>query len=176
MIGCDVSMENLMKRVNELKKVISTLESMIAKLKIKYSSKEIDKRKFEHDLKALNLGLESLKKELKNTLMKIAYLADKRLSFREAFHFYSAIDKPLNISAFSLRDFLEKLKIVPIESIEFHSTRGDFSSWIKDVIGDPKLAKKIMAIKEKGEELRKKLIHLIYERINTYRKVLKFIE
>ncbi len=157
-------------RVKELRRVISTIESTIAKLRVMYASGEIDEKRFKHDLESLSLGLKSLKKELKTTLKKLYSFADRRSSFEKAFHFYRDLDKPLNLSAFSLNDFCEKLAILPLESIEFHFHRGDFEAWIRDVIEDPELAKEIAKIKAKGEDLRRKLIRLISERIRIYKE------
>jgi len=159
-----------MKRVEELRRVISTIESTIAKLRVMYASGEIDEKRFERDLKALNLGLKSLRNELKTTLTRFSSFADRRCAFEEAFHFYLGIGKPLNLSAFSLNDFCEKLAMLPLESLEFHFHRGDFKAWIREVIEDPELAKEIAEIKAEGEDLRRRLIQVISERIRIYKE------
>jgi predicted transcriptional regulator len=82
----------------------------------------------------------------------------------KAFHFYTGIEKPLNIYAHGLQEFLDKIQKVNTESLEFHVARGDFESWFTS-IGDEELAKKMALLKEKklcGEELRQKL-HAIVE-------------
>ena len=163
-------MKSLMRRVEELRRVISTIESTIAKLRVMHASGEVNEKRFKRDLKALNLGLKSLREELETTLTNLYSLADRRCRFEEAFHFYRDIGKPLNLSAFSLNDLREKLAMLPIDSLEFHFHRGDFTAWIRDVIEDPELAKEIAEIKAKGESLRRKLIQLISERIKTYKE------
>lgn len=60
----------------------------------------------------------------------------------KAFHFYEAIDKPLNVYANSLTDFYQKMGTVSINSVKFHFERGDFEAWFKS-LGDLELAKKI---------------------------------
>ena len=82
----------------------------------------------------------------------------------KAFHFYTAIEKPLNVCAYGLQDFLDKIQKVNAESLEFHVCRGDLESWFT-CLGDAELAKKMSLLKEKklcGEELRRKL-HAIVE-------------
>ena len=82
----------------------------------------------------------------------------------KAFHFYTAIEKPLNVCAYGLQDFLDKIQKVNAESLEFHVARGDFENWFT-CLGDGELAKKMALLKEKklcGEDLRQKL-HTIVE-------------
>ena len=84
----------------------------------------------------------------------------------KAFHFYTAMEKPLNIYACGLQDFLEKIQKVEAESLEFHVCRGDFESWF-GCLGDVELAKKMALLKEKklcGEELRRKLCETVENR------------
>ena len=61
----------------------------------------------------------------------------------EAFYFYEAIGKPTGENARSLSDFLEKIKSVKLESLLFHLQRKDFQTWIKKILGDSKLARKM---------------------------------
>ncbi|MDI6859100.1 MAG: DUF5752 family protein [Methanocellales archaeon] len=88
----------------------------------------------------------------------------------KGFHFYEALHKPLYQTALSLQDFMEKLKTLPLPSVEFHMSRGDFSKWIADTIGDTKLSRTISKIKAAGEDLRKELIETIRKRITELRK------
>jgi len=81
----------------------------------------------------------------------------------EAFYFYEAIGKPTGESARSLSDFLEKIKSVKLESLLFHLQRRDFQKWMKKILGDSKLARKIGMISPSySEDLRTK-IHTIVE-------------
>jgi hypothetical protein len=87
-----------------------------------------------------------------------AFAVLKPTTHEKAFHFYAGIGKPLHISAKDLLDFCDKLNQVSVESIEFHSKRGDFENWFTS-LGDVELAKKAALLKTKvsGEELRKRL-------------------
>ncbi len=87
----------------------------------------------------------------------------------KAFHFYSAIEKPLNVYACSLPDFVQKIKNVDMQSLEFHVCRGDFESWFK-CLGDVELGKEMALLKDKnlcGEELRQKLRDIVESRCTT---------
>jgi len=61
----------------------------------------------------------------------------------EAFHFYEDIGKPAGESAKSLRDFLEKIEFVKLESLVFHLERNDFKNWVENTLEDSKLAKRL---------------------------------
>ncbi len=75
------------------------------------------------------------------------------------FYFYEDVGKPLFEAAFNLEDFWEKIKNVPVASLEFHQKRGDFAKWIRDVFKEIQLADKIEKIYDKGEALRKELLN-----------------
>jgi len=67
--------------------------------------------------------------------------------------------------AHSLEEFAREIKVVPIESLEFHLRDGknDFEAWLTNVLQEKRLAKGIAKIKKqglRGEELRKALISL----------------
>jgi len=84
----------------------------------------------------------------------------------KAFHFYTAIENPLNIYAHGLQEFLDNIQKVNAESLEFHICRGDFENWFT-CLGDGELAKKMALLKEKklcGEELRRKLCAIVENR------------
>jgi hypothetical protein len=84
----------------------------------------------------------------------------------KSFHFYAGVGKPLNLNAYSLQDFRDKILKVDVGSIEFHMTRGDFEAWFAG-LGDVELAKKITLLKEKkmaGEEPRRRLHEIVENR------------
>jgi hypothetical protein len=90
----------------------------------------------------------------------------------EGFYFYIAEHLPAGISAYSLREFLEKLRTVEAASIDFHFYRGDFEKWI-GMLGDGYLSRQIGESKEKsptGEELRSQLIKKVKSRYETLTK------
>ena len=83
------------------------------------------------------------------------------------FHFFVGIDKPLGFSAKSLDEFYRYVKQVVTDSLEFHLHRGDFESWLREVLRDTELAEAVGALKAdelKGEELRKALLKAIDSR------------
>jgi predicted transcriptional regulator len=76
-----------------------------------------------------------------------------------AFYFYAEVDQPSGLSSDCLMDFCEKIKSADVKSIEFHTSRGDFESWIR-FLGDLELEKRIGLIREAnlaGEDLRQRL-------------------
>ena len=52
----------------------------------------------------------------------------------------------------------EKIRKVPVASLEFHHKRGDFARWIRDVFKDTQLAEAIQKIDKTGEDLRRELL------------------
>jgi hypothetical protein len=63
------------------------------------------------------------------------------------FHFYIALGDYCGVTAHSLEEFADAIQYVCSEAILFHFERGDFQNWIRDVIGDNKLAQRIDSIK-----------------------------
>lgn len=98
----------------------------------------------------------------------------------EAFYFIKSISFifPTNCIAYDLSEFLEMLKKITIDSIYFHIfesrlrlARGtnDFSNWIKESIGDNKLANDISKLDPYSytlEELKDKIIKLTERRLS----------
>jgi len=84
----------------------------------------------------------------------------------KAFHFYDDVGKPINLHAHNLRDFANKVEKAPLESLQFHMTRGDFEAWFNG-LGDADLTKKVAALKERkvvGEDLRTQLHEIVEQR------------
>jgi hypothetical protein len=65
----------------------------------------------------------------------------------QGFHFYTAVGDYCGVSVYSLEEFVDALQYVCSEAIVFHFERGDFQNWIRDVVGDDELARKIDYIK-----------------------------
>jgi len=74
------------------------------------------------------------------------------------FYFYEDIDKSLFEVAFNLEDFREKIRTVPVSSLEFHQKRGDFARWIHNVLRKTLLAERIGKINNNGEDIRRELL------------------
>jgi len=88
----------------------------------------------------------------------------------EAFYFYEAIGKPTGENARSLSDFLEKIKSVKLESLLFHLQRKNFQNWIKKILGDSKLARKMDRIPPShDDDLRTKIHATVENRIKELR-------
>lgn len=85
----------------------------------------------------------------------------KEVSRAWGFYFYEAVGKPVYEAAFNLGDFSEKIKKVPVASLEFHQERGDFSKWIHAVFKETQLAERIAGIFTKGEDLRRDLLNAL---------------
>jgi len=75
------------------------------------------------------------------------------------FYFYEDIGKPLYEVALNPQDLREKIRKVPVASLEFHQKRGDFARWIRDVFKDTRLAEAIEKIDKTGEDLRRELLN-----------------
>ncbi len=90
-----------------------------------------------------------------------------------SFHFYVDVEKPLDVFAANLQDFCDKIQKVDIESIEFHTSRGDFQAWFAG-LGDVELARKTLLIEERkisGEELRRRLYEVVKSRCESLQQV-----
>ena len=100
----------------------------------------------------------------------------RNLASHEAFHFYIGIGKPINRTATSLMDFVEKLRTVDIHSVEFHFQRQDFEKWLKDTVGDDQLSRRIGGIERKisGEVLRNEIIRIIKGRVDEIKRTQTF--
>lgn len=92
----------------------------------------------------------------------------------EGFRFYVDIDRYTGLTAYSLEEFLEDIRKIEIESIEFHTSRGDFEKWIREVFHDEMLECEMHRIQEtelKGETLRNEIQELISSRLKNLRKL-----
>ena len=95
----------------------------------------------------------------------------RALNDKEAFYFYEDIGKPTGQSARSLPDFLEKIKSIKLESLQFHLQRKDFQNWFKETLGDAKLASRIEEIHpSKNDDLRKEICSTVKSRMNELSK------
>lgn len=91
----------------------------------------------------------------------------------KAFYFYMGIDRPMNVRASSLEEFLARLGTVEMGSIEFHFARGDFEKWI-GMLGDQTLVQSIAELKNRNlhsSELRQKLFEITSARVNRLQKM-----
>lgn len=86
----------------------------------------------------------------------------------EGFHFYKAPGDSTGKVATNLTDFVEKLRTVDIRSINFHFPRQDFEKWLREIIGDSVLSRKIGSIGKEthGEKLRSEIMQIVKGRID----------
>jgi len=87
---------------------------------------------------------------------------------QEGFHFFRAPGDSTGKVATNLADFVENLRIVDIRSVNFHFPRQDFEKWLRYVIGDSELSRKISRIRKEthGEQLRSEIIQIVKGRVD----------
>jgi alpha-amylase len=79
-----------------------------------------------------------------------AALSVRFLSPENSFHFASPAGDIGHV-AFNLDQFLDQVKVVPDDSLNFHLHRGDFSHWAEEVLKNPPLAKRIQKCTNRQE-------------------------
>jgi hypothetical protein len=125
-----------------------------------------------------------LREKIASTIEK--YLKDNPLAkmkfahVGEEFHFIKSISfiLPTNYAAYDLKEFVQILKKITIDSIYFHifearlrleKPTNDFSFWIENSLGDKKLGEAISGFDPYTctlEDLRKRLVQIIEKRIS----------
>jgi len=105
-----------------------------------------------------------------------ALLITSSVPVEKGFHFFTDLQKPTGIFATSIFDFEEQLKKISLQSLEFHTKRGDFSKWLKDVIKDDTLSaefEKMRSSSLTGEKLRTRLVSTVETRCKELAGALK---
>ncbi len=98
----------------------------------------------------------------------------RRLPVGRGFTFFYEFARPTGLTVNSLDDFISTLKIVDLSSIRFHMERRDFERWLRQVVGDNKLAYRFADVWKKkliGEDLRKKILGVTEKRIMELKKM-----
>ena len=88
------------------------------------------------------------------------------------FYFYSSMGNPTGAVACSFDEFCQSVKSSPLETIEFHLTRGDFENWIR-FLGDQELAGQIEMLRRQSlpsEQLVQTFLSTIEQRHNLLLK------
>jgi alpha-amylase len=102
--------------------------------------------------------------DLHYRLKKISHLADS------PFLFATGVDQFTGEMVWSLAGLAEILRSVSIESLEYHSHKGDLSFWAKTSLGDTDLAERISKSKRlRGEGLRERLIKAVEHALSEER-------
>ena len=105
-----------------------------------------------------------------------ALLITSSVPVEKGFHFFTDLNKPTGMFATSIFDFAEQLKKVDLKSLEFHTKRGDFSRWLKDVIKDDTLSnefEKLRCLGLGGEKLRTRIVDMVDRRCKELASTLK---
>ncbi len=92
----------------------------------------------------------------------------RRLTVEKGFTFFFEFARPTKVITYNMFEFAEALKTMNVKSINYHFERGDFESWLSQVIGDKKLAQRINSITDEnlsGERLRERLVRIVDGRI-----------
>ncbi len=92
----------------------------------------------------------------------------------EGFYFSTSIGNYTGQGAMSLDEFLEKIKVVSVKSLEFHLYREDFERWIALTLGDAKLADEIKGlrdIKVVGNAIRDRLYFIVSRRLKKLKSI-----
>lgn len=86
----------------------------------------------------------------------------------KGFTFFYEFARPTERTVYSLKEFHSTLEVIDLKSIRFHTERGDFERWIRQVVGDDKLANELTRVSDEkltGEPLRKRILETIRNRI-----------
>ena len=84
----------------------------------------------------------------------------------KSFYFDTGLGQYSGILASSIQEFLDALRIVPLEALEYHIGRRDLEKWTKDVLGSIQLADNIRTVRRSqpmGENLRLQLVAVVKE-------------
>jgi predicted transcriptional regulator len=98
---------------------------------------------------------------------KTALKSTTKLPENLKFQFYIEVGKPTNLSANSVKEFLDAVLNVDIASLEFHLCRGDFENWFQAAIADLAFVDELGKIKKsnlKEEHLRKALVKALEQK------------
>ncbi|MEM1539449.1 MAG: DUF5752 family protein [Candidatus Bathyarchaeia archaeon] len=102
------------------------------------------------------------------------------IAANEPFLFYRGLGEEnfTGVAAWTLKGFLKALKEIDLDSLEFHSQRGDFVKWARLSLRDEKLAEnfeKIGLSGLKGDKLRKALVNVVEKRLKQLLRQLEEI-
>lgn len=147
--------------VDRLKNIAEILERHLSKVEIDFSVGEIDEEQFKREKEIYDSGIKYLRMETESLERAFKMFSRKKVSPKKGFHFYEGIGRPTGQIALNLEDFAKKTRTIPLVCLEFHQERGDFANWIRDVFNEHSLAETIEKLKERGENLRRKIIEVI---------------
>jgi hypothetical protein len=83
------------------------------------------------------------------------------------FYFCDPHGHCLDTAAANMWEFRKALSEVPVETIRYHLQRGDFERWLKDVLHDDELARRIRKVRSRTlqkDSLRQALLEVVIDR------------
>ena len=98
------------------------------------------------------------------SIMETNVILPKEVAEEKAFYFYTEMGVYIGQKSTSLEDFLEKVNLIDVKSLEFHFYRGDFEKWFKEVWRYEDLDKEIRNLRKlnlKGQILRTRLYNIV---------------
>jgi hypothetical protein len=90
------------------------------------------------------------------------------------FYFHDVSGRYLGRVAANLWEFCQALNDVPLDTLRFHLTRGDYERWILDVLRDEELARRIRKLGGRnldGNELRRALSDTVANRYDELERL-----
>ena len=97
----------------------------------------------------------------------------RRLPVGKGFTFFHDFARPTEITVQSLDEFHSALETVDAKVLRFHVERWDFVRWLRQIVGDEKLADKMAEVLKKGlsgEKLRRRVLKVVEGRVRELRK------
>lgn len=113
-------------------------------------------------------------------LEKPEWIAKRMLQpfpIEKGFTFFYEFARPTQLTVHSLEEFHNALKVVDLQSLEFHMERGDFERWIRQVMGDDVLADGLKSVSDerlRGKPLRAKILGMVHRRIKDLKALAEF--
>ncbi|HET92088.1 MAG TPA: response regulator [Chloroflexi bacterium] len=83
------------------------------------------------------------------------------------FHFHDASGCYLHCTAANLWEFRHRLEDLPLDSVQYHLHRADFERWLREVLHDDELARRVHRVSQcdlAGAPLRQALLDVVIER------------
>lgn len=116
-------------------------------------------------------------KYIKNILMlQHAEYILRKLPIWKVFWFDSGKESSYHVYASSLPELYEKILAVSVSSLELSIKNGSLIRWVKEVVGDDELAKKLSKIRNlslTGEKLREIVYKTVKERCDELSRIVK---
>ncbi len=103
-----------------------------------------------------------------------ARMTMRRLPTEKGFTFFNGFASPTKFQVRSIKELYNILREIHVGPVQFHMERGDIERWIREVIGEDRLADELTIISKsglKGEQLRVKLSEVVGARVKELEKI-----